>query len=61
MVCGVRPPQGLGIKAVIYEYLVLKINFLCLNQFLVLKISNLLFLQGGDDIYSNIIPTFDIR
>ena len=39
MGCGVRPLQGLGIKAVVYE-------------FLVLKISALLFLQGDDNIYS---------
>ena len=37
MGCGVRPLQGLGIKAVVYE-------------FLVLKISDLLFLQGDDTI-----------
>ena len=26
MGCGVRPPQGLGIKALVYEFLVLKIG-----------------------------------
>ena len=41
MGCGVRSLQGLGIKAVLYE-------------FLVLKISDLLFLQGDDNIYSTI-------
>ena len=40
---GVRPPQGLGIKAVVYE-------------FLVLKIGESLFLQGDDYTYSTIIP-----
>ena len=43
MGCGVRPPQGLGIKAVVYE-------------FLVLKIGESLFLQGDDNTYSTIIP-----
>ena len=43
MGCGVRPPQGLGIKAVVYE-------------FLVLKISDPLFLQGDDNTYSTILP-----
>ena len=45
MGCGVRPPQGLGIKAVVYE-------------FLVRKIGELLFLQGDDNTYSTIIPLF---
>ena len=43
MGCGVRPPQGLGIKAVVYE-------------FLVLRIGESLFLQGVDNTYSTIIP-----
>ena len=43
MGCGVRPPQGLAIKAVVYECLVL-------------KISDPLFLQGDDDTYSTILP-----
>ena len=43
MGCGVRPPQGLVIKVVVYE-------------FLVLKISEPLFLQGDDNTYSTIIP-----
>ena len=43
MGCGVRPPQGLGIKAVVYE-------------FLVFKIGESLFLQGDDNTYSTIIP-----
>ena len=43
MGCGVRPPQGLGIKAVVYE-------------FLVRKIGESLFLQGDDNTYSTIIP-----
>ena len=43
MGCGVHPPQGLGIKAVVYK-------------FLVLKISDPLFLQGDDNTYSTIIP-----
>ena len=42
MGCGVRPPQGLGIKAVVYE-------------FLVLKISDPLFLQGDDNTYSTVL------
>ena len=45
MGCGVRPPQGLGIKAVVYE-------------FLVLKIGESLFLQGDDNTYSTILPIF---
>ena len=47
MGCGVRPPQGLGIKAVVYE-------------FLVLKISDPLFLQGDDNTYSTTIPNSHI-
>ena len=43
---GVRPPQGPGIKAVVYE-------------FLVLKIGESLFLQGDDNTYSTIIPNED--
>ena len=43
MGCGVRPPQGLGIKAVVYE-------------FLVRKIGESLFLQGDDNTYSTILP-----
>ena len=43
MGCGVRLPQGLGIKAVVYE-------------FLVLRIGESLFLQGVDNTYSTIIP-----
>ena len=45
MGCGIRPPQGLGIKAVVYEILVLKIG-------------ESLFLQGDDNTYSTIIPYF---
>ena len=45
MGCGVRPPQGLGIKAVVYEILVLKIG-------------ESLFLQGDDNTYSTIIPKY---
>ena len=41
MGCGVRPLQGLGIKAVVYE-------------FLVLKIGDPQFLQGDDNTYSTI-------
>ena len=43
MSCGVRPPQGLGIKAVVYE-------------FLVLKIGESLFLQGDNNTCSTFIP-----
>ena len=40
---GVRPPQGLGIKPVVYE-------------FLVVRIGESLFLQGVYNTYSTIIP-----
>ena len=45
MGCGVRPSQGLGIKAVVYE-------------FLVFKIGELLFLQGDVSTYSTISPKY---
>ena len=45
MGCGVHPQQGLGINAVVYE-------------FLVLKISDQLFLEGDDNTYSAILPSF---
>ena len=43
MGCSVRPLQGLGIKALVYE-------------FLVLRIGESLFLQGVDNTYSTILP-----
>ena len=45
MGCGVRPLQGLGIKAVVYEIVVFKIG-------------ESLFLQGDDNTYSTIILIF---
>ena len=48
MGCGVRPPQGLGIKAMVYE-------------FLVLKIGESLFLQGDVNTYSTILPTAQLK